>query len=562
MFFKHPLFKGYSLQLPLLLLIGFFLLFSAISWHNMASLPFHDFDEAHRAEGARNMRLHQYYVSPLVGGPTNRCNHLDPTIDTKLQQTHANQRHPFVLDSSKILCTVPSRPPLVFNNMALTSALFNDSEWSYRLPSFLFGLLGFAGVGYFMVKHQKLEKNNSTSNNFEHITAAIVALLCFVTAYDWWQSMQMAHLDTAVASFTAITLLLLILFIKSQKKIYLVASGVSLGLAIMSKGPPAVVFAFALPYLLLTGKISIKNLLILFISSGITLLPWLIPLSFRQGVDYFFRSYFGGFIADPGATKIGGSDHSQAAPIYWYARWWFDSFRPGWILFIALTGFDLIKKKLGWQKIALLFYIVGTLGLFSYSNSKVWWYVLPAIPAIASYIYFSVKDYLLNRKQGLINIALIVVLSSLPIFRFQSNTVALGYGLLLTVCSFGLLIWSKWPEKISILVKKLTPQLLAFALLISLVSFLSTFPKSDIPYPEAKEIGVFYQEIDQPKCLWLEPELHYEALLFYTQAGQVNYLTPQNELSPDCNNYLITTQEMLAAQLINKIDRLWLYQLD
>ncbi len=561
MFFKQPLFKGSRFQLSLLLLIGFFLLFSVMAWHNMVTLPFHDFDEAHRAEGARNMRLHQYYISPLVGGPTNRCNHLDSTLDAPLQITHANQRYTYALDSSKTLCPVPSRPPLVFNTMALTS-VFSDSEWSYRLPSFLFGLLGIASLGYFMMQHQVLEKNKDSKNSFSCTIALIIALLCFVTAYDWWQSMQMAHLDTAVASFTAFALLLLILFAESQKKTYLIASGVSLGLAIMSKGQPAVVFLAPVPYLFYAHKISLKNLLTLFVTTGITLLPWLVPLAMRHGFDYFFRSYFGSYVASPGASKIGGSDQSQAAPFYWYIRWWFDSFRPGWVLFASLAVYDLLKRKLSWQKITLLFYIVGTLGLFSYSNSKVWWYVLPAIPGVAGYIYFSVKDYLVERKQRLINIALIVVLASLPLFRFQTNTIAIAYGLVSMLIAFCLLLVKKWPRLSMSSFIKHPSWILAFSLVFSLISFTIAFPKSDIPYPEAKKIGQIYQEINLPKCLWLEQELHYEALLFYTQAGQVNYLTPDNQLNPNCRNYLITTQEMQEAKFIDKIDRLWLYQLN
>ena len=135
-----------------LVLIIFFLLFVGISLNSMVNSSFHDFDEAHRAEGARNMRLHNFFIAPVVGGPYNRCASLDLETDVKLAQSPYQSlfRVPYSQDNSKTLCAVTGRPPLVFNAMALSSGLFGDYEWAYRLPSFVAGLLGIVVVIIFI----------------------------------------------------------------------------------------------------------------------------------------------------------------------------------------------------------------------------------------------------------------------------------------------------------------------------------------------------------------------------------------------------------------------------
>ena len=110
-------------------LIFAFLFFCAKSVSNMIIISFHDFDEAHRVEGARNMRLNHYYVSPLVGGPYNNGS------ETETQR--------YSLDPDKKIYPEKGRPPLVFSLMAISSQIFGDVEWAYRLPSFIFGILIF-----------------------------------------------------------------------------------------------------------------------------------------------------------------------------------------------------------------------------------------------------------------------------------------------------------------------------------------------------------------------------------------------------------------------------------
>ncbi|PIT97683.1 hypothetical protein COT77_00020 [Candidatus Berkelbacteria bacterium CG10_big_fil_rev_8_21_14_0_10_41_12] len=547
---------------PLLVLVLFSFLFLFRSVTNITTIPFHDYDEAHRAEGARNMRLHNFFLSPLVGNPYSK---------------NAKISFPYLLDETKTVYAQTGRPPLVFNLMAFSSSLFGDYEWVYRLPSLFLGLAVFEAIVlsvYFLAKKKP------------NLLALIVALLAIITSYDWWLSAQMAHLDTAVSLFTALAVFLLILFAQNKNKFFLATSGISLALAILSKGQPAVIFLFPLIYLLLIKKISLKETFSLGLTTLIVLSPWVISFDRQLGFGAWFKTYFGGYVASPSSTKIGGGDPTQAAPIFWYLRWWFDTLRPGIYLFGAFFLYDLVKKRLSWQKIALLAYIFGGFGLFSYAKSKVWWYVLPIIPAISIYLYLAISDYLKERKYGLINLSLAIFLASLPLFLFRTNTVSLAYGFITTALVFlilklpitdYLLRITGYILPVTNYVLRVTCYLLPVArnlkleirnllfilvLATSLSLFSLRFPSPSPTHYETKEVGHFFQTLPYPKCLWVEEDFPYEAILYYSRVGELDYLDESSSLDPNCQNYLVVSKNLEDFDLVYQSDPVRLYKIE
>ncbi len=547
------------LPLAVLVLFSFLFLFRAVG--NITTIPFHDYDEAHRAEGARNMAQEGFFLAPLVGSP---------------YYQRAKLSFPYSLDETKALFAQTGRPPLVFSLMAVSSSVFGDYEWAYRLPSLLLGLAVFAGLAlaiYFLAQKKP---------NF---LALLVALLAVIASYDWWLSAQMAHLDTAVSLFTALAVFWLIIFAQKKNKAFLFLTSLSLALAILSKGQPAVIFVFPLIYLLLTKKISPKEGLILALTVFIVLLPWIANFDSRLGLGAWMRTYFGKYVTKPTTTKIGGGDPTQAAPIFWYLRWWFDTLRPGVFLFGAFFLLDLVKKRLSWQKIALLVYIFGGFGLFSYAKSKVWWYVLPVLPAVSLYLYLAIADYLKEKKANLVNLSLAILLASLPLFLFRSNTISLAYGLITTALAFFVLNWQlgnrligvgqfiarQFPKRkltvvpqrvhgISSLLQKkglaeFTPRqlfsilLFSLSLIFSCLFFSFHFPAPTPNHPETKTVGQFFQALPYPKCLLVEEDFPYEAILYYSQVGQLNYLDEDSVLDPNCQNYLVADKNLEEENL-------------
>ncbi len=530
--------------LPLLILIFFSFLFLFRTISNITTIPFHDYDEAHRAEGARNMRQEGFFLAPLVGNPYGK---------------NAKIGFPYSLDETKTLFAQTGRPPLVFNLMAISSGFFGDYEWAYRLPSLFFGLAVFDALAltiYFLAKKKP---------NF---LALAVALLALITSYDWWLSAQMAHLDTAVALFTGLSVFLLIIFAQNKNKLLLPLAGLSLALAILAKGQPAVIFLFPFVYLLLVKKISPKEGLTLLATTLIVLLPWIISFDKLLGPGSWLKTYFGRYVSSPASTKIGGGDPTQAAPIFWYLRWWFDSLRPGIFLFGAFFLLDLVKRELSWQKIALLAYIFGGFGLFSYAKSKVWWYVLPIIPALSFYLYLAVTDYLKERKHGLVNLSLAILIASLPLFLFRSNTISLTYGLSTTALVFlilklpitdYLLLITRKKKLFSDLALSLLPTL---SFLISLTLFYLHFPAPTPNHLETKSVGQFFQTLPHPKCLWVEEDFPYEAILYYSKVGQLDYLDDDSILNPACQNYLATDKDLESLNLLYQSGPVRLYEMD
>ena len=531
--------KKFFHSLPFLVLLLFFLLFSFRTAVNITTTTFNDYDEAHRAEGARNMRLNHYFLTPLVGGPYNRPN---------------ENSQPYSQDNTKKITPEKGRPPLVFLLMAAASQVFGDKEWAYRLPSFIFGLISFAALYGFILFFEKKKP---------HLLSLSVALFSFLTAYDWWHSSQMAHLDTGLSFFLAASIFSLLIFVQKRQRKFLTFSGVFLAGAILSKGQPAILFLLPLFYLLIIKKITPRQALELLATAGVVLLPWLIAFDLHFGWGSWFKTYFYSYAAHPAATKIGRADPTQSAPVFWYLRWWFDTFRPAIFLFGAFFLCDLFKKRFSWQKAALFSYIAGGMLLFSLSKSKVWWYVLPLIPAVSAYLYFSAKDYLLENKTGTANLSLAILLSSLPIFLFKTNTISLAYGIVSVLLVFVILNCKlencDFIENCKLKIENLLP----IVLVISSFSFYSHFPVNTPLHPEIKAAGQYYASLSGHKCLLIDEELPYEAALYYSRAGQVWYwLDIQDEPKKDCSYYLLSDRPINFGRLVYQNGPIRLYGLN
>jgi 4-amino-4-deoxy-L-arabinose transferase-like glycosyltransferase len=109
-----------------LLVVLFFILLIGKSIGNITSIPLHDFDEANRAEGAKNMNIYNFFLSPIIGSPFTTYDKIKISAKKNPQLNLYYQLE---------------RPPLVFLSMILTTSIFGEKEWAYRLPSFLFGVL-------------------------------------------------------------------------------------------------------------------------------------------------------------------------------------------------------------------------------------------------------------------------------------------------------------------------------------------------------------------------------------------------------------------------------------
>lgn len=496
-----------------IILLGLFLvLFTFKATINMATIPFHDFDEAHRAEKAKRMKEYVSFLIPLTGSPHDRTNDL---------------RIPLRENHDLFLYYHPERPPLVYWLMIISTSIFGQSEWAYRLPS----LLMMAATIFTLVLFIFLFRSKVAAS-------LIISLTVILTSYDLWLSGQYAQLDTTLTFFLFISLLSLLIYIEKRTNQFLLISGISFSLAILSKGQPTVIFLFPLLYLVFSKKLTLREFGKFWLYAGIILLPWLMLLAIYFDLGKFLK-IFTHFAASSATIEYS----HISAPIYWYARWWWDSFRPGLSLFLSLLAVDLLRKNLDTRKKVLLSFILGGFLFFSISINKLWWYILPLIPAVTYYIYLSSSEYLQRNKHGLINLALVVCVTSLPIFLWQSNTISLTYGMIITAISFVILLYN-----FSFL-NPLTNVIFLSSVAISLIVFYTHFP-TILPYHKnTKFVAEYFKSLPGKKCLYIK-DMPSETALFYSSVGEIIPLTENRSILGGCENYLITPEDFKKDELI------------
>lgn len=525
-----------SLFLLILLFSVFFALFIYKSFVSMINIPFNEFDEAHRAENAKQMKEYNSFFVPLSGSNFDR---------------NAQFQIPFKNNSFSSLYYHLERPPLVYSLMVFSTNLFGSIEWVYRLPSFIMGMLSFLIFLYFS---RKFIKN-------PNIFALSVGLVSLVTSADLWLSSQYAQLDTGFTSFLFIALLSLIYFCESKRNVYLILSSLGLALGILCKGQPAIIFTFPILYLVFTKKLAVKQLIKLIFFTFIFICPWLLMISLKFGFFDVVKVFFNFAIVSAVNDEI-----FHLAPFFWYARWWWETLRPGWSLFIALFIFDLFHKSLDWRKKTLLFYILGGLITLSIPHNKLWWYVLPLIPPLSFYTYLSITDFLKNEKNLLFNLSLAILIASRAPLVGASNKVAMFYGIISAL----LMIYILTKLKISlrsftskyILRTIFKPEvILFFSIIFSLVSFYIRFPQI-IPYHwNIKPVASYFSTLPGIKCLWIY-DMPPESALFYSNAGEIHQLTANSKPFGYCNNYLMTPAEINDKKLIFKKGNMKLFSFE
>ena len=493
----------------------------------MTTVPLYDFDEAHRAENAKRMKEYSSFFVPLTGSPQDRVEHLKVLF--KENPDHYLYYH-------------LERPPLVYDLMIISTSFFGNVEWAYRLPSFL---LGMSTIGVFIWFARRETKYS--------VFALAAGFLVLSTSDDLWLSSQYAQMDTAITFFQNLSLLILIFYCKTKKPPLIYLAGAFFGLALLSKLQPTVIFIFPLLCLLFLRMLNIKELFKFILGTLVIFLPWVGYLIYRFGIVDVV-----GIIPGFAITSASIDSIHHEAPFFWYARWWWESLRPGWTLFLAFFFYELISGKLNWEKKTLLTYIFGGLIAFSIPINKLWWYVLPLVPAVAFYVYLSVKDYLADKPNRITNLSFSIIVASLPLFLGVSNKLSLIYGISVTVLVFLILT-----DRLNIKISSPFGKRYTFyiAVVASLLFFLLRFPQI-VPYHRhTKPVSEYYKNLPDPKCLWLG-DMPGEAALFYSEAGELPLLNKSSQVYAACkNNYLITPDRYNQGELLIRQGNMRLYKL-
>ena len=354
-------------------------------FHKLSVLPFRVWDEARLATSAYEMSKSGDWVVVTLG-------HVPDLIGTK--------------------------PPLMIWAESACIKLFGLTEFAIRLPAALCAVLTICIVFMFV--------NKLTGSKWSALASSIV--LCTANCYLFDHATRNGEYDSMLTMFTTASLLLFYLYtedIGCRKNFYLLLFFFFLALAALTKGVAALLFAPGLfIYLIISGRlvptISNKYLLV-----GLFLFVGMVS-SF-----YIFRELKGaGYLHAVAIQELGGrfntviEGHTGPWDFYWgYLKCeafgnWYWALPASILLFwffpnpklVRATGFCLLTS-------------ISMLMIISASQTKLWWYVLPAIPLFAIIISVLIDQIsgalslILSWNKQIVTVVLVGIFSIQPTYQ-------------------------------------------------------------------------------------------------------------------------------------------------
>jgi 4-amino-4-deoxy-L-arabinose transferase-like glycosyltransferase len=271
-------------------------------------------------------------------------------------------------------------PPLFFWMTALSFKIFGVTEFGARFVSALLGV--FTILLVYLIGYR-------ISNSYK---IGFLSGLVLLTTQPFLDTSRKCQLDVPFAFFITLSILLFVIAIQKNGKYYIFL-GISTGLALLTKGLPAVsiigiVFLFFI--LKKDFKFFISARPFIFLSFiGLTLCIWLIPLIYAGEFKNFLNSYFIGQVWDKfiGAGSANGINLlGKIYGFFWYIITLARLYWP-WLPFLVLSfyfGFKQLRSK----KILLIFILWILIMLFGFSlaETKYYRYLAPLYPAFAIFI--------------------------------------------------------------------------------------------------------------------------------------------------------------------------------
>jgi hypothetical protein len=278
------------------------------------------------------------------------------------------------------------KPPLFMWMMAGAMKLMGFSSFAAKLTSAVFGFSLILLV-YLMSKQM-----------FGKVTGFFSAFALLTTTHYLYYS-RMAMLDVTATFFISLALVIFYLSKTSEKRYFLILSGISVGLAVMVKGvvgllPLLVIFFYEL-YLLLTkqqkisGKI-ILNYFLIVISSCVIFLPWHFEMYRRFG-NAFVNNYIIYHVWDRATIEI----EDKGRPLAWYLIVLKVSMRLSFVALLAAFPYALFKAAK--RDNGLAFLVIWALVIFlffSVAKSKLVWYIIPVYPVLAIILGYFISRFL------------------------------------------------------------------------------------------------------------------------------------------------------------------------
>lgn len=351
-----------------LLLTGFcaFLFFYGLAQFGLIGA-----DEPRYAQVAREMLQRQDWITPVLGG--------QPWLE---------------------------KPPLYYWQAMLAYSVFGVSDWAARLPSALDATFLVLAMYFFLRRFRR---------GFEVDGALIPASCAAIIGYA-----RAASTDMPLTAAFAIGLLAWWTWRESGKKVYLGGFYIFIALGMLAKGPVAPFLAAAIIVVYAVAVRELKLILKTFWLPGVILfcaiaLPWYILVQIRN------PQFFHDFIIEHNLGRFSRNIYHHTEPFWYYAPIAALAVLP-WTVF-TITA--LAKSTRAWWENRQSAAFGGNLRIhfrvfagcwfsvpivfFSFSESKLPGYILPAIPAAALLLADYLKHHLEQTDSQPVPIWLIIL---------------------------------------------------------------------------------------------------------------------------------------------------------
>ncbi len=286
------------------------------------------------------------------------------------------------------------KPPLYFWLSALSLQLLPGSpELAVRLPSALFGL--FAVMLTYVFGRKLFGK-----------TAGFIAGFSLLTTFHFLYYSRIGMLDVACGFFILAALYFYYRASEEINKFRLILAGIFLGMAVLTKGVvgflPLIVIVLYECIGVLKLRLSVPSvatlvakILIVILTSVVIFLPWHLIMYQLHG-QAFINNYLGYHVL----SRVTLETENKTGPIYWYLivlkvsmRLWFVALLPAFLF----TLLSLVKNRYDRTKLGyVLLWALVVLIVFSFSKTKLVWYIIPIYASLAillGYFYSSVLSF-------------------------------------------------------------------------------------------------------------------------------------------------------------------------
>ena len=265
------------------------------------------------------------------------------------------------------------KPPLTMWLMALSYQVFGINNFSTRLMSALFGTLSLIVVFYL-------------GKRLFNVYAGFLSALVLGTLTTFFAFATHAMLDVPFIFFMLTSIYFLVLGENEEKAdLFAVLSGLFFGLALMTKQIDALLIPLIAFVFLASTKRSIRFLFtkrfILFV--GVALLifgPWLIYMNQRFG-GLFWETYFAYSVLTRAVSPVEG----HVGSYLYYFTYLANNETLLWVILLPFSVgvclFNILRKRVG--DTLILIWITIVFAVFTFSQTKIYYYILPAYPAFA-----------------------------------------------------------------------------------------------------------------------------------------------------------------------------------